>query len=63
MSWFGNLEGIGEVSSEEKEMHRQMHEDLSKTSIYGSLWNMLTTSLVGFSVIYFMVKISRGEYR
>jgi len=44
-------------------MHRQMHEDLSKTSIYGSLWNMLTTSLVGFSVIYFMVKLSRGEYR
>ena len=63
MSWFGNLEGIGEVSSEEREMHRQMHEDLSKTATYGAFGNMVITSIMGFSVLYFMINLSRGEYR
>ena len=44
-------------------MHRQMHEDLSKTATYGAFGNMVITSIMGFSVLYFMIKLSRGEYR
>jgi len=57
MSWFGNLQGVGEVTDEELREH---HKIVMQNSMRGDLVSILFTAGFGIVIIAALTKAVRG---